>query len=75
MESRGYADDKRDMEMVGSLRAKKTLKGELRVDHVRGPDEPLLWLPDAVCGAVNARLTSDGQWCEILRRQLWVVGP
>ncbi len=73
MESRGAADDKRDMQMVGSLRAKKALRADLRVDHVRGLEEPLLWLPDAVCGAMNARLAGDPQWCELLRRQLWVV--
>jgi hypothetical protein len=75
MESRGAADDKRDMEMVASLRAKKAVKGHLRVDHLRGPAEPLLWLPDAVCGALNARLLGDRQWCDMLRRQLWVVDP
>lgn len=71
-ESRGAADDQRDMKMVQSLRASRTITSGMRVDHVRGAQEPLLWLPDAVCGAVNGRLTGDDPWTGRLNHQLWV---
>lgn len=51
-ESRGRADDKRDVAMLDSMRRAKTLPQPIHVDHVRGPREPLLWVPDAVCGSV-----------------------
>lgn len=72
MESRGPADDKRDMEMVSILRNKKVVTSSIKVDHVRGPQEPLLWVPDAVCGAMNAREAGDSTWCDQLSKQLWV---
>ena len=72
-ESRGAADDKRDMKMVQSLRASHTLTSGMRVDHVRGALEPLLWLPDAVCGAVNGRLFEDDPWAGRLDHQLHIV--
>lgn len=72
MESRGPADDRRDMQMVGSLKTQRTIPGSMRVDHIRGVDDPLLWLPDAVCGAVGASLTGDDRWTRMLDRQLWI---
>lgn len=52
-ESRGPADDKKDMDLIGALRAKKTITSSLRAQHMPGPAEPLLWIPDIVCGAVS----------------------
>lgn len=52
LESRGRADDRRDMNMVAALRAQRVLSAGLRVDHLAGPKDPLLWLADALCGAV-----------------------
>lgn len=51
-ESRGPAD-KLDRNLVDALRARKLIDATLRVDHISGPGEPLLWFPDIVCGAVN----------------------
>ncbi|WAA65911.1 hypothetical protein [Microbacterium oxydans] len=72
-ESRGAADDLRDMNMVQALRASRRLSSRMRVDHVRGADEPLLWLPDAVCGAVNGRIMGSDVWSGRLDHQLWIV--
>ncbi|MFG6278562.1 DUF3800 domain-containing protein [Microbacterium sp. 5K110] len=72
MESRGQADDRRDMRMVSNLRTRRVITGSIRVNHYRGIEEPLLWVPDAVCGAMNARLAGDSQWSDRLARQLWV---
>lgn len=59
-EARGHADDKRDRDMVAHLRAQKILPSHVRVSHVPGPRDPMLWVPDAVCGALTASLGGDG---------------
>lgn len=51
-ESRGRADNQRDLDLLGKLRAQKYLLGPLRFDHVAGPKEPLLWVPDALAGVI-----------------------
>lgn len=51
MESRGQ-QDARDTKMVAALRSKGMLMP--RVDFARPIDEPMLWVPDAVAGAVAA---------------------
>lgn len=52
-ESRGKADDKRDARMLDAMRRTHALQGRIRLDHVRGREEPLLWVPDAVCGTIS----------------------
>lgn len=72
-ESRGPADDRRDLDLVQALRGTRRLSPSLRIDHLQGPKEPLLWVPDAVCGAVTtARITSD-EYLEILGEQVAIV--
>lgn len=64
LESRGTADDKRDIRFVDSLRSSK-LVTDLRIEHVRGSDEPRLWLPDQVLGAYGDYLCDEvpsGDW-------------
>lgn len=72
-ESRGQSDDRRDMAMVQALRASRVIGSRMRVEHVRGSSEPLLWLPDAVCGAVNGRVTGRDLWAGRLDHQLRIV--
>lgn len=52
LESRGPKDDRRDMDALQAFRAQHVITSDLRMDHVRGRTEPLLWVPDAVCGAI-----------------------
>lgn len=57
LESRGPADG-RDRAHVDALRARRALGG-VRVDHVAGAADPLLWAADAACGLVaQARRSS-----------------
>jgi hypothetical protein len=65
-ESRGPADDRRDRAMLDALRARRTVGSDLRIDHVRGPLEPLLWIPDAVCGAVRQSRAGDSSYLQRL---------
>lgn len=57
LESRGRADDRRDLQALQTFRAQRVVSGTLRMYHQPGPAEPLLWIPDAVCGAVVAART------------------
>ncbi len=73
MESRGSVDDGRDRKMLDVMRARKHLQGALRMDHVPGPSEPLLWIPDVVCGAINRDRGGDRQYLEPLRSAMTMV--
>ncbi|MGL5825832.1 MAG: hypothetical protein ACRCYU_13640 [Nocardioides sp.] len=59
-ESRGKALDRRDLEMVTALRTQSVLPERVRVDFARPLDEPMLWIPDAVAGAVAAARKGTG---------------
>jgi hypothetical protein len=54
LESRDVRGNSRDLAMVANLRSARTLPGSIRVDHARPLEEPLLWLPDSIAGAVAA---------------------
>lgn len=36
------------------LRKRKLIMPEFDISHVRSGDDPLLWIPDVVLGAINA---------------------
>lgn len=55
MESRGPGSNHRDRTMIKTLRVDRTISADMEVSHRDGPFEPLLWIPDAVCGAVVDR--------------------
>lgn len=59
LESRDAVGNRRDLAMVASLRNTRVLPDSIRVDHARPLDEPMLWLPDSIAGAVAA--AHDGQ--------------
>jgi hypothetical protein len=66
-ESRGPKDDKRDRDLLDALRAKKTVAAGLRMEHVAGPREALLWAADAVCGAIVQSRTGDHAYLEMIQ--------
>lgn len=53
LESRHLARDAHDLRAIGGFRNAGLLSRRLRVDHGKAKQEPLLWLPDAVAGAVG----------------------
>jgi hypothetical protein len=61
LESRGPSDDQRDRNLLDALRSKK-IATNLRLDHKRGPEDSLLWIADAVCGAVVSSRTGEPRW-------------
>ncbi|ATL70933.1 hypothetical protein [Nocardia terpenica] len=50
-ESRGQLDQS-DQDIFDKFRARKVVGPGLRINHSIGRAEPVLWLPDIVCGAV-----------------------
>lgn len=73
LESRGPADDRRDLNLVQALRGTRHLSPTLRIDHLQGPKEPLLWIPDAVCGAVTSARTARGEYFDTLGDQVNII--
>jgi hypothetical protein len=67
LESRGSGLDRRDRDLIDALRASRRLGG-LRVDHAPGPADPMLWMADAVCGAVVASRTGDASYLGLIQR-------
>jgi hypothetical protein len=51
LESRGTHQDSLDMKMLGHLRTQHTVS-RIRLHHRTGPSDPMLWVPDACCGAI-----------------------
>lgn len=65
LESRQKVQNKKDKEHIVALQGQGQCTG-LRIQHVRGGDDPLLWIPDAVLGALNsAHLGNDQFWVPI----------
>ncbi|MFJ3384876.1 MULTISPECIES: hypothetical protein [unclassified Curtobacterium] len=60
LESRGPAD-RFDRQHVDALRSRRLLV-DVRVDHMPGAAEPLLWAADAMCGVIAADRQDSGQY-------------
>jgi hypothetical protein len=54
LEARTPSLIRRDMRLVDALRSQGRITPSIRVDTALPRDEPMLWLPDAVAGAVRA---------------------
>ncbi|WP_141006616.1 hypothetical protein [Nocardioides humi] len=55
LETRTESLNAKDLAMVAAVRGKRLLPGDTFVDFARPLDEPMLWVPDAVAGAVGAK--------------------
>lgn len=53
LESRSSAQDSKDRAHIVALQSQGLDRG-VRIQHLRGGDEPLLWIADAVLGSINA---------------------
>lgn len=69
LESRQDAQNRRDVEHIVALQGQGQCVG-LRIQHVRGGDDPLLWIPDAVLGALNSSHSGNDQFWEPLQDKL-----
>lgn len=59
IESRKASQDSRDLKMVDAVRIKSLISAALRLDFAQPTTEPMLWIPDAVAGALGAALKAD----------------
>jgi hypothetical protein len=72
-ESRTQGLNQADARMVSALRGKRLLPHAMRVDPARPIEEPMLWVPDAVAGAVNAALGGNPQWLTAMSRSVSIT--
>jgi len=73
LESRGRKDDQRDIDALNFIRRRRLIGGDLRIDHVGGPADPLLWIPDACCGIVTQHRCGHSTYFERLRSTLTCI--
>lgn len=69
-ESRGRADDYRDRKMLDHLRQRRLIELPLHIDHLVGRHEPMLWVPDAVCGMVSNLRTGNSTYYDFVRSRV-----
>ena len=65
LESRNAVHDKRDRELLVSMR-RKSEAAEFDLEHIPGDSEPLLWVPDQILGAYGEMVTKgiNRRWAE-----------
>ena len=73
LESRGTHLDRKDRDMLAALRSRRVVTSGLRLDHVAGPAEPILWIADAVCGAYVGQRARGEKYFEAIRRLTRVI--
>ena len=67
LEARTQTLIRRDREQVANLVGKKLITSALRVGIARPLEEPMLWVPDAVAGAVGADRLGNSEWLDTIR--------
>jgi hypothetical protein len=72
VESRGPRNDARDRQVIATATADAEPTG-LAYGHARPEDEPLLWLADALAGAVSAHVRGDRQYTAALPAERLVM--
>jgi hypothetical protein len=66
LDARRPAQNRRDLQLVSWMGARRILGGDLRVDFAYAAHEPLTWLPDILAGAVGAALGGDRDYMTAL---------
>jgi hypothetical protein len=76
IESRQPHNDRADRQVIAAAQRSGGASPDLDYHHARPLSEPLLWLPDALAGAVMARVRKEGQYLERLAgARLILQGP
>jgi hypothetical protein len=71
LECRSDSQDKSDRAHIVALQ-NQSLDRRVRIGHRRGGDEPLLWIADAVLGAINSEYLGDSAFISELRGTLLI---
>ena len=74
LESRQEAQNKRDLAHIVALQGQGQ-SVNIRLQHVRGGDDPILWIPDAVLGALNSVHLGEEQYWEKLYGKVLLNRP
>jgi len=69
-EARTPAQDQKDLAHIVALRSQGVVTDKFRIDHCRGGDDPLLWLPDILLGAVNSAYLGTHEYLDVLKEQI-----
>lgn len=72
LESREKKQNTGDMELLNGLRRQKALTSDLRIYHVPGPNDALLWVPDVVAGAMGSQLAGEPAYLDMFATTLVV---
>lgn len=72
-ESRTPSQNKLDQKMVATMRGSRAIPRSIRIDFERPGEEPMLWIPDAVAGAVGAAMRDQPQFQQALGERLEIV--
>lgn len=72
LESRGRVDDQRDRAVLDNMRRRRMLPNHIHVSHEVGPAEPVLWIADALCGAVSQDRVGQPQYLKTIERRVTV---
>ena len=67
LEARTASLNAKDRAHIEAMRGRQLLTTALRIDVARPSEEPMLWLPDVVAGAVSAAHQGEGRYLEPLR--------
>jgi len=62
LESRRATQDRRDMRLIDSARDKRLVSQSTAVNFARPTGDAMLWIPDAVAGAVTAAILGESRW-------------
>ncbi|MFI7482489.1 hypothetical protein ACH9EU_08720 [Kocuria sp. M1R5S2] len=62
LEAREKSQRKKDLQLVDALRGKGTMPAGLRVEIGFPRDEPMLWIPDQVLGAMGDAEQAQSKW-------------
>jgi hypothetical protein len=68
LETRTPSLNTKDWEMVAALIGARAISTRLRIAHARPLEEPMLWLPDAVAGAVSAAHAGVDEYLSVMRQ-------
>ncbi|WP_372491874.1 hypothetical protein [Nocardiopsis dassonvillei] len=66
LEARERKQNLSDVQMLQSMRSRRLLRTDFRIEHLPGPAEELLWVADAVAGAVTAKRCGNSEFLDVL---------
>jgi hypothetical protein len=72
-EARQRKQNEEDRKIMAYMRVTKQIRGAMKMDHPPGPEEPALWLADAVVGAVAMARYETSKYQQMLAGVLEVI--